>query len=1038
MPLVSLNPADVANAQLGINLPVLLGYVRGQGNEILNHALSNKARVVIRIMGEGEIDGIERLFINSKQANHADTNVVHFHPGTDGVLGVGLTPVSTGRPPGAVSGNQIINGDGETGVVGSQAPSWTLLFGNNLLVANDFAHSGNNSLKINNATAANSASYQEFPVVDGGTYRLQAWIKTSAITTTAGSGAVLNVDIVSGVTGFTIVSKSGSDFAPTQPDVGIFSDGNAHNFTLVSCVFKVTGTGTIRLYCQLGYTSSIAGQAWFDDVTLTLAEQEVDSFWSLLPANFQPTTFSRKSYLMLNVPPDPAAPSATLTMMADLRGLRMRQFDGSGNQTGYAFSTNGAEQCLELILRTMIKPEWNPSAAAAAGGDLVAAEKARINWASLADSVSWCNTLLANGQKRFESSLAIVQQTSLLDALTQLCVMSQLYITDAAGQIYICPDKPRSSTFILKSDHIVAGTAEFDKINLHGANNRFIASYNDLNAQGMADIDIPGNNGLLRSGTGIVTVQTKTNHPFTTVGQGLQIVPPQDGSAHDSAFDGVFPVVGFPAANKFTYAQSGNANWLLWSEDFGNGAWVMANASVVTNNQVDPLGGNTADTITSAATGIAWGFNQTCAIVSSPGVPVTMSMWLRAASNISFVLQMRRGAFDTENVTVTVTTVWQRFSFTHSGSWTGSSSIIFEPGFLTPSTAVFVWGAQIEDGSVATTYRQTTSATNGVSSGNGTVGTPESRFAVRSTVVDHEQHQNAIGQRGLGLTPIFRVSPITLNMGNNTEERVRRVLNFMRARKLGIPTTPYLAPWTGKVTCFMDAVDLSQAGNPRALISQLCGDIITVDASVTEEYQGDYEIKKAVYTLPGTDGGSSGSGSQSEQATIQLELLQYLSGAFSDTSLVAQAIRASIPSALVPIAAVDSNGVQRLAGTFRNNPVNSNGIFTGANPLSQSGVSTTILVASFVLQFGGGQVSYNSGSVNPGGYGKYAVYVIDPKFTGGAVVYLATQSMHIKTSDDGIIVVGTITTSAGGGGVGSGGGSGAGDGTGGSDILPTR
>jgi AcrR family transcriptional regulator len=93
-------------------------------------------------------------------------------------------------------------------------------------------------------------------------------------------------------------------------------------------------------------------EAVFDEVKIAVADQDVDSFWSLLPANFQPTTFSRKAYLMLNVPPDPAAPSATLTVMADYRGLRLRQFDGSGNQIGYGFSTNGAEQCLELILRT--------------------------------------------------------------------------------------------------------------------------------------------------------------------------------------------------------------------------------------------------------------------------------------------------------------------------------------------------------------------------------------------------------------------------------------------------------------------------------------------------------------------------------------------------------------------------------------------------------------------------------------------------------------------------------------------------------------
>jgi hypothetical protein len=849
---VTLNPADVANAQLGIDLPVAYGYVRAQGNEILNHALTNKNRIVVRILAEGEWDGIERLYINSKIANAADTTLVHFHPGIDGVLGHGLTPDSNG------------------------------------------------------------------------------------------------------------------------------------------------------------------------------GDQLVDNFWSQLPANFQPTTFSRKAYAMFNVPPDPGAPSATLTIVGDYRTSVLRQFDGSGNQTGYAFSTNGAEQCADAILRTMLKPEWTPSAARAAGGDLVAAEKARINWSSFADSVSWCNTLLANGQKRFESSVAFPQRTALMDALKQLCLMSQLYITEANGQIYICPDKPRSSTFILKSDHVVAGTASFDKINLHGAQNRLVATFNDLNAQGIADIDTVGNSGLLRNGQSVVTVQTKTNHPFT-VGQSIQIVPPQDGTTHEAAFDGVFPIVSIPAANKFTYAQGGNANWALFSEDFTNAVYVYTNATVVGNNQTDPLGGGTADTVTAAATGSSWGFKQVLGFNSLNGVPVTLAVWLKAPVNVTVTLQIQRsGGLDIQNVNVNVTTAWQQFTLTHTATWTGSGAVEFLFGFLAASAVCIPWGLQVADGTGAP-YRQTTSATAGVVSGNGTVGTPESRFAVRAPVIDHQQHQNAIGQRGLSLTPIFRVVPLSVNLGNNTVERATRILNFQLNRNLGLNTVPYSAPWAGTVTCFMDAVDLSIAGTPRALVSQLCGDIITIDATVSEEYQGDYEITKAQFNTSAADGSSSGS-SQTNHATIDLTLLQYLAAAFSDISGVALSLRATIPSGLAPIAQVDSLGVQRLASTKQNNPTNVQSYFTGANPLSQSGSTHLILVSSFTIQYGFGTVSYNSGSVDPGSYGTWLIYCRDPKFTGGAVTYLAVASTNLSTlsSFDDVVFVGQITISSGSTGVGgTGGGGGA-------------
>jgi hypothetical protein len=128
----------------------------------------------------------------------------------------------------------------------------------------------------------------------------------------------------------------------------------------------------------------------------------------------------------------------------------------------------------------------------------------------------------------------------------------------------------------------------------------------------------------------------------------------------------------------------------------------------------------------------------------------------------------------------------------------------------------------------------------------------------------------------------------------------------------------------------------------------------------------------------------------------------------------------------------------QLMGTFRNNPVNSNGILTGSNPISQAGTTTTINISACSIQYGDGQVNYNSGSVNPGSYGTWAIYCIDPKFGGGAVIYQATQSMHIKTSANGLILLGTITTLSGGGASGTGGGAGSADLSGGDASLPSR
>src|SRR5262249_1367428 len=75
-------------------------------------------------------------------------------------------------------------------------------------------------------------------------------------------------------------------------------------------------------------------------------------------------------------------------------------------------------------------------------------------------------------------------------------------------------------------------------------------------------------------------------------------------------------------------------------------------------------------------------------------------------------------------------------------------------------------------------------------SGNVYCGTPESRFAPRVKVVDHENHQQAIGQRGLNLTPAFKRLPVDLDLGNNMMERAERILKFLRDRNLGPDAAP--------------------------------------------------------------------------------------------------------------------------------------------------------------------------------------------------------------------------------------------------------
>ncbi|MCU1307114.1 MAG: hypothetical protein JWN45_1809 [Acidobacteriaceae bacterium] len=87
---------QIATAALGIPKPRAYGYVPVYGNLMLQQELADKTRVSKIGLGEGEWDGIERLWVNKKIVDHTDNTQVHFHPGIDGELAHGLAPDSTG------------------------------------------------------------------------------------------------------------------------------------------------------------------------------------------------------------------------------------------------------------------------------------------------------------------------------------------------------------------------------------------------------------------------------------------------------------------------------------------------------------------------------------------------------------------------------------------------------------------------------------------------------------------------------------------------------------------------------------------------------------------------------------------------------------------------------------------------------------------------------------------------------------------------------------------------------------------------------
>ncbi len=163
------------------------------------------------------------------------------------------------------------------------------------------------------------------------------------------------------------------------------------------------------------------------------------------------------------------------------------------------------------------------------------------------------------------------------------------------------------------------------------------------------------------------------------------------------------------------------ANLLQYSEQFDNAVWGKNSqngpppATITPNSQVDPLNGMTADTIAFPATGAGqWAILQQSFldITTVAGKTYTFSIWLKAASPQVVTLCIEDTSGHAAVITsVSVTTAWNRFvvSGTFLSTGLAGTPIVFcgNNGVMAAAT-VYAWGAQLENGPVATNYAATT------------------------------------------------------------------------------------------------------------------------------------------------------------------------------------------------------------------------------------------------------------------------------------------------------------------------------------------
>lgn len=176
-----------------------------------------------------------------------------------------LRPDSSSLTVNASSGtNLVVDGDGESGTLGSQATGWNNVSGNGAIVANDAVHSGSKAIKT--AGGNTSISQQNVTLTGGQIYVMEGWVKSDAMPTFAAHfGAGFELTIISGITSWTIITKFGAfdQGNTTLPQVSLPADGTARPFTFLQCYLIPTASG-IAAFSLLN--QSISGNCWFDDV----------------------------------------------------------------------------------------------------------------------------------------------------------------------------------------------------------------------------------------------------------------------------------------------------------------------------------------------------------------------------------------------------------------------------------------------------------------------------------------------------------------------------------------------------------------------------------------------------------------------------------------------------------------------------------------------------------------------------------------------------------------------------------------------------